>query len=343
MSPDISPLKGVSSAKPIQQDDIKSPVRFTQKGAALSFLSNSGLFFAIVLICVIGSFVHPAFLSVTNFLNVLNSMSIVGIVVIGMTFVLVSGGLADLCVPATIACGAILSLALQPVLGPYGAALIALLVAGLCGVFTGILVGYIGLNAIIASLAVGSIVLGGVQASVGGVIIYNTHPEVTAFLKSRIFGMPMVIVIFAAVGLAGHFVLSQTRFGRWVYATGGNYKAARASAVPVRAVRMWAFIFTALCAGLSGILLGLTIQSARPLVGLGYEFSAITAVVVGGTSILGGFGTIPRAVAGLVFVQLLTNVMTLQGIPTPIQGLFIGLLILIAVALDVRLRTRNAT
>ncbi len=92
---------------------------------------------------------------------------------------------------------------------------------------------------------------------------------------------------------------------------------------------------------MSGALLGLTLQSARPLVGTGYEFSAITAVVVGGISIMGGFGSVPRAIAGLVFVQLLTNVMVLQGVRTPVQGFVLGLLIAGAVALDVALRRRG--
>ena len=109
----------------------------------------------------------------------------------------------------------------------------------------------------------------------------------------------------------------------------------------MRAVRAGAFVITAFAAGISGGLLGLTLQSARPLVGQGYEFSAITAVVVGGVSIMGGFGSIPRAMAGLVFVQLLTNVMVLQGVRTPIQGFVLGLLIAGAVALDIALRKRG--
>ena len=124
-------------------------------------------------------------------------------------------------------------------------------------------------------------------------------------------------------------------------ATGGNYPAAEASAVHVRLVRAGAFVLTGLAGGVSGGLLGLTLQSARPLVGAGYEFSAITAVVVGGVSILGGFGSIPRAIAGLVFVQLLTNVMVLQGVRTPVQGLALGALIAAAVAADVMLRKRG--
>ena len=148
-------------------------------------------------------------------------------------------------------------------------------------------------------------------------------------------------LIFFAVSAIGHFVLAHTYWGRWTFATGGNYSAAQASAVPVRAVKAGAFLLTGLCAGLSGGLLGLTLQSARPLVGTGYEFSAITAVVVGGVSIMGGAGSIPRAIAGLIFVQFLTNIMVLEGVRTPVQGFVLGLLIAVAVALDVALRRRG--
>ena len=315
--------------------------RFADQHGAMALLSKGGLGIAIAVVCLFGAVSYPGFLSVTNFVNIFNSMSIVGIIVVGMTFVLIVGGLADLSVPATVACGAILALALQPMLGAYGAFFVAIAIAGACGVLTGVLVGYVGINPIIASLAVGSIVIGGVQAAVGGVIIYNEFPEASELLKGKLLGIPIVVLIFFLVAALGHFVLSRSYLGRWVYATGGNIDAARASAVPVRKVRAIAFIITALCAGLSGALLGLTLQSARPLVGIGYEFSAITAVVIGGTSILGGVGSIPRAVAGLIFVQLLINVMILQGIPSPIQGFFLGLLIVLAVALDVFLRQKS--
>ncbi|WP_318012899.1 MULTISPECIES: ABC transporter permease subunit [unclassified Mesorhizobium] len=138
-----------------------------------------------------------------------------------------------------------------------------------------------------------------------------------------------------------HFVLSRSFWGRWTLATGGNYSAAEASAVPVRAVKAGAFVITALASGVSGGLLGLTLQSARPLIGAGYEFSAITAVVVGGVSIIGGFGSVPRAIAGLIFVQLLTNVMVLDGVRTPIQGFVLGILIVGAVGMDAALRKRG--
>lgn len=315
--------------------------RFNRGSRLVELASRAGLPLAILSVVIYGSLANPVFFTAGNLLNVLTSMSIVGIVVVGMTFVLVVGGLADLSVPATIACGAILSLALQPMIGPVPAFMLAVALAGLCGLLSGYLIGYVGINPIIATLGVGTIVLGIVQAAVGGVIVYGSDPASADFVKSRIFGIPAVAVIFLAVALAGHFLLSHSFWGRWTVATGGNYRAAKASAVPVRAVKAGAFVIVALAGGLSGGLLGLTLQSARPLVGTGYEFSAITAVVVGGISIMGGFGSVPRAVAGLVFVQLLTNVMVLQGVRTPVQGLVLGGLIAIAVALDVTLRKRG--
>lgn len=319
----------------------KDGARFDQGNRLLGLLSRAGLLLAILAVVLYGLISNPVFFTAGNFVNVLTSMSIVGIVVVGMTFVLVVGGMADLSVPATIACGAILCLALQSTIGPVPAFAVAVLLAGATGLVNGVLVGYVGINPIIATLGMGTIVLGIVQAAVGGVIVYGADPSSADFVKSRIFGVPMIAIIFIAIAIVGNFVLSRTFWGRWTIATGGNYSAAEASAVPVRAVRAGAFVITALAAGVSGGLLGLTLQSARPLVGQGYEFSAITAVVVGGVSIMGGFGSIPRAMAGLVFVQLLTNVMVLQGVRTPIQGFVLGLLIAGAVALDIALRKRS--
>jgi ribose transport system permease protein len=315
--------------------------RFRRETPLALVATRGGLILAIICVLIFGALSSPMFLTSGNFLNVLTSMSIIGIIVVGMTFVLVVGGLADLSVPATIACGAILSLALQPILGAIPAFVLAIALAGLCGLVSGVLVGYVGINPIIATLGVGTIVLGIVQSLVGGVIVYGTNPATADFVKGRILGIPVLVLIFAVVAIAGHLVLSRSFWGRWTMATGGNPVTAEASAVPVRVVRAGAFVLTGLCGGLSGALLGLTLQSARPLVGVGYEFSAITAVVVGGISISGGSGSVPRAIIGLLFVQLLTNVMVLNGVRTPDQGFVLGLLIAAAVALDLALRRRG--
>lgn len=318
-----------------------TPERFSAANRWLVLVARGALPIAVLLVLVFGAFSSPVFLTVGNLMNVLTSMSIVGIVVVFMTFVLVVGGLADLSVPATIACGAILSLSLQETLGVNGAFIAAVAVATCAGVVNGILIGYARVNAIIVTLGMGTIILGLVQAAVGGVIVYGTDPSSADFVKSRVFGVPVVVILFALITLVGHIILSHSFWGRWTIATGGNYAAAEASAVPVRAVKAGAFVLTGMAAGISGGLLGLTLQAARPEAGAGYEFDAITAVVVGGISILGGFGSVPRAIAGLVFVQLLTNVMVLQGIRTPVQGLALGILIAGAVALDIALRKRG--
>jgi ribose transport system permease protein len=326
-------------ALPARQEAVSG--RFNRGSKLVELLSRAGLGLAILAVIVYGSLTSPAFLTAGNIVNILTSMAIVGIVVVGMTFVLVVGSMADLSVPATIACGAILSLALQPAIGPVPAVVLAIALAGACGLVNGLLVGYVGVNPIIATLAIGAIVLGIVQAAVGGVIVYGADPASGALMKGRVFGVPVIVLIFLAIAIVGNFVLSRTFWGRWTIATGGNYKAAQASAVPVRAVKAGAFVITGLASGLSGALLGLTLQSARPVVGTGYEFSSITAVVVGGVSIMGGYGSVPRAIAGLILVQLLTNVMVLEGLRTPIQGFVLGLLIAAAVALDVALRKRG--
>jgi len=297
---------------------------------------------SIVLILLVGALLSDKFLTLQNLTNVLINMSIVGIIVVGMTFVFVTRGLADLSVPATVAVGGLLVLGLQSSLGTLGAAVVGVLAAAIAGAVNGWLVGYAGLNPVITTLASGTIVLGIAQVFVGGVIVYGDDPQAQDFLTGRVFGVvPVIVLIFIAVVAMGHLLLSRTVLGRWSYAVGSNPFATQASAVPVRRVRAIVFLLTGTLAGFSGVLLGVTLQTARPGIGMGYEFDAITAVVVGGVSLLGGSGTVLRAIGGLLFVQLLTNIMVLQGVPTEPQGIVKGVLIAGAVAIDVALRRRG--
>src|SRR5690606_3602187 len=296
----------------------------------------------IVVLLIVGTILSDRFLSISNLTNVLINMSIVGIIVVGMTFVFITRGLADLSVPAMVAVGGLLVLVLDDVIGTWPAALVGLLVATAAGLVNGVLIGYAGLNPVITTLASGTIVLGIAQAFVGGVIVYGQDPVAKDVLTERIFGtVPTIVLIFLLVALMGHLVLARTVFGRWTYAVGGTPHATEASAVPVRRVKDGAFVLTASLSGLAGVLLGISLQAARPGIGTGYEFDAITAVVVGGVSLLGGSGSIPRAMGGLLFVQLLTNIMTLQGVPSEPRGMVKGALIVVAVALDVFLRRRG--
>ncbi|WP_300342606.1 ABC transporter permease [Nesterenkonia sp.] len=317
------------------------PPRVTDEKRGRKLLGGIALPVGILALLIAGSVLSEQFLTARNLTNVLINMSIVGIIVVGMTFVFIVRGLADLSVPAMVAIGALLALGLQPALGSLPAAMFGVAAASCAGLINGLLIGYARLNPVITTLATGTIVLGVAQAAVGGVIVYGDSPGLQSFLTGRLLGVPVIVLIFLAVALGGHLLLSRTTFGRWVYATGANPDATKASAVPLRFTKGAAFWMTATLSGFSGVLLGLTLQTARPGVGTGYEFDAITAVVVGGVSLLGGFGNMPRALGGLLLVTLLSNIMVLNGIATESQGLVMGALIAAAVALDVYLRRRG--
>lgn len=310
--------------------------RWHNQGSAI------GLPIGILALAILGTSLSDKFLSVSNLTNVFISMSIVGLIAVGMTFVFISRGLADLSVPATVALGGILVLGLQPQIGSLLAGIVGVLAATVAGIINGALVGYAKVNPVVTTLAVGTIVLGVAQVFVGGVIVYGTDPQTQEFINSRVFGgIPVIVIIFLTVALLGHIMLSRTTIGRYTFAVGSNPAASEASAAPVRFTRAFAFILTGTLSGFAGVVLGLSLQTARPIMGIGYEFDAITAVVVGGVSLLGGVGSIPRAMAGLLFVQLLTNIMVLQGVPSPVQGIAKGAMIAGAVALDVYLRRKG--
>ena len=324
------------SLQPQQSNRVFAVSKWRAQGSAI------GLPLGILGLLIVGTLLSDKFLSISNFTNVLISMSIIGLIAVGMTFVFISRGLADLSVPATVALGGILVLGLQPQLGSLLAGIIGVAAATIAGTINGILVGYARVNPVITSLAVGTIVLGLAQAAVGGVIVYGTDTATQDVINGRILGgIPVIVLIFLAVAILGHILLSRTTIGRYTYAVGSNPNASEASAAPVRFTRAFAFILTGALSGFAGVILGLSLQTARPIMGTGYEFDAITAVVVGGVSLLGGVGSIPRAMAGLLFVQLLTNIMVLQGVPSPVQGIAKGSLIAGAVALDVYLRRRG--
>jgi len=319
-----------------------APTRTSSISLAQGSRAWIGLPLGIMAVMIVGTSLSSNFLTLSNLTNVMISLSIVGLIAVGMTFVFISKGLADLSVPATVALGGILVLSLEPQLGSLLAGIIGVFAAGIAGLINGLLIGFARVNPVIATLAVGTIVLGVAQVFVGGVIVYGTDIETQNFVNSRILGgIPVIVIIFILVAIAGHIVLSRTVIGRLTYAVGSNASASEASAAPVRLTRAFAFILTGSLGGFAGVMLGLSLQTARPIMGVGYEFDAITAVVVGGVSLLGGVGSVPRAMAGLVFVQLITNIMVLQGVPSPVQGIVKGALIAGAVALDVYLRRKT--
>lgn len=297
---------------------------------------------ALVVIIVIGALASPKFLTRGNLLNVLNANSTVGLVALGITFVAVSGAMTDLSVPALVALGALISLGLQPTLGVVGAPIAGLAVATVGGAINGILVGYFRINPIIATLGTGFVLLGVSQIMTGGGILYGQPSSLSHFVGGTMLGIPVFVWMFVVVALILWPLLSRTAFGRWVHATGGNYEAARASGVPVRLVKALSFTLTGFLSGLCGVLIALSNGQARPIVGAGYDFLALTAVVIGGTSLFGGNGSIVRTVGGVLVSALIGNLIILTGLPTQSRDLVTGIIVVAAVAVDAYFR-RKAT
>jgi len=311
--------------------------------SAGSLLSMLSIPLAIVALMVLGSFVSPSFLTARNLINILNAYSAVGLAAIGSTFVAVCGGLADLSIPANVAMGALVALGAQSLVGPVPAALLGILVASLGGLINGVLIGYVRINPIIVTLGSGFLLLGLAQLLVGGGIVYAEPSAFGSFVAGNLLGVPVSVWIFFIVALLLHVVLSRTPFGRWNFAVGGNYEASAASAVPVRFTKATAFVLTGLLSGMCGVLIALSLGQARPIIGAGYEFVAITAVVIGGTSLFGGRGSILRTVGGVIILALISNLIVLIGWPTPATGLATGSILLVVVAIDAYLRRRTGT
>jgi ribose transport system permease protein len=258
-----------------------------------------------------------------------------------MTFVIISGAMADLSVPASIVLAMLVLLSSEKHIGVYGGVLLAVAASATVGLINGLLIGYLRANSIIVTLGVNIIALGLAQQVVRGRIIYGTSNSLARFVSGKVIGVPVTVWLFVIVALAGHVLLDRTRYGRKTFAVGGNYATAVASALSARWIRSRAFILTAALAGVAGCGLALTLGVARPEYGNSYQFSTVTAVVVGGTSLFGGRGSIPRTVGGLLLVGMVSNIMSLHGAPASQQGLPLGILIILAVGLDGLLRRRS--
>jgi ribose transport system permease protein len=296
----------------------------------------------LALLCIAGTILSPVFLTKENLLNVARTVSFLGFVAIGMTFVVIGGNLVDLSVESTIAAAGILVLAVMPTVGPLGAILITLGLGAVIGTINGILVGYVRGNPVMVTLGMNVVVGGLGTAFAQGGFVYDTDATFARLGRGDILGVPICVWLLVITALCFAAVLSSTTFGRWVYATGTNYPASRVAGVPVKRVIASTFVVSGVLAAAAGILLSSLLGSARTGSGVGYAFNAVTAVAIGGASLLGGSGSLPRTAAGLLVVGVLNNLMVLVGVPSDAQQLVVGIVIIVVVAGDVFIRRRAA-
>jgi sugar transport system permease protein len=317
--------------------------REAQVGKFRTFIGRSGLLLALIILFVILAAVAPNFLSARNMFNVLRQVSFVGIIACGMTVALI-GAEVDLSVGSVVALTSSLLGVLSVKLGwPLVPAIIVCLVeATLVGTFAGWIRVRWDVPGLIVTIAL--------MLSLRGVayVLTNAFPipitnEGFAFLGSGyIVGVPFPAIIFlATMGVFG-FITTRTVYGRSVYAVGGNAEATRLSGIPVNRVRITIFATTGFLAAMSGVLLTARLNSGYAGVGVGWEFDCIAAVIIGGTSLFGGEGSMFGTLLGVLFIGLLGNGMVLLGVNPYLQDVARGVIILGAVLLSALQRPKAA-
>jgi ribose transport system permease protein len=303
---------------------------------AESLLSGIGpLLGALIILCVVLSFATDKFLTTSNLLNVLVQMSVVGIAAVGGTFVIITSGI-DLSVGSNVALSGMVAAYTMKELGASGLVglLVALAVGAFVGVINGTSVTVLRLTPFIATLAVLAMCRGLTQQVSQGQTIFGFPPDFTFLGNGRIAGIQAPVVITIIVFAVGWFVLTRTTFGQQVYAVGGNREAARLAGIPVKRVIFSVYVLAGLCAGLAGIVLAGRLNSALSSSATGLELQVIAAVVIGGTSLFGGRGSLVGTFIGALLIGVINNGLTLLNV-NPFWTQFIqGVVIFVAVLLD---------
>jgi ribose transport system permease protein len=303
----------------------------------VSALRDYGIVLSFVILFVALSFASPVFFSTRNLMNILDQQAAIGIIACAGTLVLIAGGL-DLSTGAVFALAGVVAASAVSELGVVPAMLLGLVAAMAVGLANGTLSTVGKINAIIATLAVGIMVRGIAIAITGGQLVRVSEPEYTNLGRGDFLGVKYSVWLFLGTIAITSFLLWATRFGRYIYAAGGNAEAARLAGVPVRRVRAATFVISGLAAGVAGILISSKVATGQPDVGVGLEISAIAAIVIGGTSIMGGEGAIWRTVLGLLLLALIRNGFNLLNIDPIFQQIFQGAIILAAVGIDAWVR-----
>ncbi|MEW5815066.1 MAG: ABC transporter permease [Spirochaetota bacterium] len=301
-----------------------------------SVLREYGIYFALVFVIIIFSIVTSRFRTIDNTILILLQVSVTGIISLGMLFVILSAGI-DLSVGSMLAVAGMLSGIYAQQESTTVTVLMALgfpLVLGfVMGVFNGVIISWGRVPPLIVTL-------GSMYAFRGFVVwyhvnpIYNLQPWYRVLGQGRIGPIPIPIIFLAVtVGLAS-VILNLTRFGRHVYAVGGNEEAARAAGINVKFVKVRVYIISGFFCGLAGLVFTSRLGAAQAISGTGFELITIASVVVGGASLFGGRGTVGKTIVGALIIQTLQNGLVMINVPSPIQQIIIGMIIIAAVFLD---------
>ncbi len=279
----------------------------------------------------------PGFLSATSIRSLLTTVSFVGCVAVGMTFITLSGNIMSFSIGASMSATTIVFM-VSVVLGLVPALILAFLFCAALNGIQGWLIGVFRANPLIISMAAYSMIIGSAIYITGGRGVYPLTNKAN-ILTANIGPLPGPLAAFLFVAIVGQLILSFTRFGRNIYLVGANPRAAKASGLEPWRTVLWAYVAAGLCTAVSAVLVAARYRSGDMEHGIGYEYHAISAVLVGGTAIQGGAGSVIRTLVGTVFIALMQGLLILRGFGIEMQYLLIGLIVLAAVMLQWKGRT----
>jgi ribose transport system permease protein len=312
-------------------------VRDHRAGAiATRLLSSptSAIFIALILCCVIMSIVSDRFFTAGNIYNIIAQSAVVGIAAVGGTLIIITGGI-DLSVGSSLGISGIFAaIAMQATHNALIGVLVAIIVAVLVGMFNGFSVAVLKLAPFIVTLAVLGMARGLTLQVSQGQSLYNLPTGFTALGGGTIAGVPISAVVTILVFILGHLVLTKTTFGHRVFAVGGNREAARLAGINVNRVTFSVYVIAGVCVGIASIILVGRLGSATPTGGTGAELQVIAAVVIGGTSLFGGKGSMFGTLVGVLLIGVINNGLTLLNVSPFLVQFMQGALIFIAVMLD---------
>jgi Ribose/xylose/arabinose/galactoside ABC-type transport systems, permease components len=297
-------------------------------------IKEVGVIIPIIVAAIIFGVINPDFFSFENIINVLRNSSFTFITAIGMTYVLITGSF-DLSVGSQMACGGLFTGLLMLAGVPTWLAIVIGILSGVVlGSINGYVIEYLKVPPMIATMSTMMIYRGIVYVVLKGEPLYPLPKDFAILGQNDFLKIPYIIIITVVLGIIAGLILKYTVFGRMIYAVGGNGESARLSGIPVRRVKFITYILIGALATFTGILYASRFGSVQSAVGSGSEMIMIAAAIIGGTSILGGSGTIFGTVLGSIFMNMITNGMTLAKISPYYQSIVIGLIIIFAVSLD---------
>jgi inositol transport system permease protein len=314
--------------------------------------SKYGIFLIFAVMILAASMLSPAFVSTTNLINIVRQMSIVGLIALGVTGIIVSAGI-DLSSGSVVGLAAVVaaSMAQEP---DYSAAfypglhlplilpvLGACAVGALVGLINGSLVAKARIPPFIATLGTFTAIRGAANLYTGGRPISNLTDDYNFIGQGDVFGIPVPIIILVFMAVITHILYAHTKFGKYIYAIGGNEQAARVSGINASRYKMLIYVYAGFLAGLAGLVVSSRIGSGQPGLGVGYELDAIAAAVIGGTSLsAGGIGTVAGTIVGALIIGVLNNTLDLMNVSAFWQQIVKGCIIVGAVIID-QLKNRS--